>query len=182
MVRHSVKAPQGSAITAGGGSIAFMGQARSALVAAVDPEDENAVILASVKCNLSRKPASLRYRIVETPDGLSHIEWRGVSSHTADTLLDASRDTEERGATNEAVNWLSEFLRKQGARRPSPRRSRRQRIRASFSERWNGQRSGSAAYDQSEGASAARSYGDCRIRTIDPPCSPTFRHLAELRV
>jgi len=115
VVRHLVKAPQGSAIAAGGGSIAFIGVARSALVAAVDPEDENAVVLAVVKCNLAKKPPSLRYRIVEAPDGSSHVEWRGESTHTADSLLDASRDTDERGALDEATQWLGDFLRTHGA-------------------------------------------------------------------
>lgn len=106
VVRHLVKNPTGDAISAGGGSIATIAVARACLVAARDPEHAEQVILASVKNNLSRKPGSLKYRLVEGADERSHVEWLGSSSLSADQLIASGRDQDERGALVEAMEWL----------------------------------------------------------------------------
>jgi archaellum biogenesis ATPase FlaH len=85
-VRHLNKREDAKAIYRGGGSIAFAGAARSALLVASDPQDTEKRVLASVKNNLAAQPASLAYRVV--PSGSSiRIEWLGTSSHTAQSVL-----------------------------------------------------------------------------------------------
>lgn len=118
VVRHLTKATSGPAILAGGGSIGIIGAARSSLLAAVDPEDEKRRVLAVVKANLAAKPPSLSYAIapatiyrnedeaIET----SRIRWLGESAHSADALIQASRDHEARGELEEAIDWLKAQL------------------------------------------------------------------------
>jgi hypothetical protein len=117
VVRHLVKSPAGDAISAGGGSIGFIGVARACLVAARDPEDEKQVILASVKNNLCLTPRSLKYRIVGAADERSRIDWLGSSDLNANQLIAAGRDTEERDAVQEAKDFLTSAL----ASKPVPK-------------------------------------------------------------
>jgi hypothetical protein len=109
VVRHLTKATMGSAITAGGGSIGIIGQARTALLVAKDPEDQERVILAVSKNNLSAIPASLAYSI-ESGEGGSRIRWVGESRHSADDLIVAGRDDDEKSATHEAGDLLRQWL------------------------------------------------------------------------
>jgi AAA domain len=110
VVRHLVKAPSGDAISAGGGSIATIGVARACLVAARDPENEKQVILAVVKNNLAQPTCSLKYRIVSDDEDRSRIEWLGPSGLSANQLIAASRDSEERDAVHEAKDFLTSAL------------------------------------------------------------------------
>jgi hypothetical protein len=110
VVRHLTKSANGPAITAGGGSIGMIGAARSAMLIAVDPEDESQRVLAVVKSNLAATPPSLTFRLESTPDGRSRIAWGGHSAHTADALIAAGRNAEERGKVDEAKDWLREQL------------------------------------------------------------------------
>jgi hypothetical protein len=110
-VRHLVKSVK-TAITAGQGSIAFSGAARSVYLVASDPEDESgeARLLLSVKNNLALAPPTLRYRLVPCED-VARIEWIGVSEQTAAAVLAAEGgDSEEREATTEAARWLADYL------------------------------------------------------------------------
>ncbi len=111
LVRHLTKATQGSAITAGGGSIGIIGAARTALLVAADPEQPRRGILAVVKCNLAARAPSLSFEIAPTGEDSSRIEWRGECSHTADGLIAAGRDQEEKGAMQEAIDFLKHELR-----------------------------------------------------------------------
>jgi hypothetical protein len=88
-VRHFTKAPGGTAITRGGGSIAFVAAARSQLVWGRDPEaadDKQGGILARGKCNLAKTPASLAYHIEEAKPDRPRVVWDGTSTHSADAL------------------------------------------------------------------------------------------------
>ena len=111
IVRHLTKAAMGLAVTAGGGSIGIIGQARSALLVAKDPEDPQRGIVAVTKNNLSAFPPSLAYRICSGGAGRSRIEWTGESPRSAEDLIAAGRDNEERSATEEAAELLREWLR-----------------------------------------------------------------------
>ena len=73
LVRHLNKAMGGSAIYRGGGSIGIVGAARSGLLAAKHPEDENRRILASTKCNLGPQPPSLAYRLEGHANGAGYV-------------------------------------------------------------------------------------------------------------
>jgi hypothetical protein len=93
-----------------GGSLGFVNASRSALIVAPDPDDAEHTVLASSKCNVGPKPASLTYRIVGADNGASRIDWLGASPHTAEGLLAQPANDEDRSAVDEAVEFLRERL------------------------------------------------------------------------
>ncbi|MGI8937812.1 MAG: AAA family ATPase [Iamia sp.] len=113
VLRHLTKQSGGAALYRGGGSIGIIGAARSALVAAVDPDDENGVrrVLAQTKSNLGPPPPALGYQLSADDDrGCARVEWLGVTAHTADGLVAAPQTAEERSALDEATDWLRSML------------------------------------------------------------------------
>jgi hypothetical protein len=108
IVRHLNKATGGPAIYRGGGSIGITGAARSVLLAAKDPDEEGAFVLASIKNNLGPPPAAIGYRIAGR-DGAALIEWGEESRHTAETLL-AVPDPERNSRLREAEQFLLQTL------------------------------------------------------------------------
>ncbi len=113
VVRHLNKRSDTSAVYRGGGSIGIIGAARSGLLVARDPEDENARILASIKSNLGPPPRSLRFTLENHPGyGCGRVDWRGEVDLTADALVDpaAGDQREGRGAVQVAVEVLQEIL------------------------------------------------------------------------
>ena len=108
LVRHLRKSKEGGAIYAGGGSIGIGGAARSVLLVAKHPEDEQRRVVASAKSNLSKPPESLAYRIKEDQAKRPFIAWEeepvGLS---ADQLLATAR---EGGETRSARSKAEEFL------------------------------------------------------------------------
>lgn len=111
VVRHLTKAASGNAITAGGGSIGIIGAARSCLLVSADPDNPAQGIVAVVKANLCTRSASLKFSLVTTPNGYARVEWRGESEHSADALIGANRDGEEKGQLKEAIDLLRWQLR-----------------------------------------------------------------------
>lgn len=109
IIRHLVKSDSNNSIYRGGGSIGIIGAARSALLIAKDPENENRRILAGIKSNLAPLPPSLSYTI-EDVGGIPKIVWGGITSHTADALLAIPSNPEERSALEEAKIFLEEVL------------------------------------------------------------------------
>lgn len=108
LVRHLNKAQGLSAMHRGGGSVAFVGAARSALAVAAHPVDPDRRLLAPVKCNLSRRPDTLVYSIEGDPPT---VLWHGRADLSADTLLGALTPP---GAPvhdiDRAVEWLRDAL------------------------------------------------------------------------
>lgn len=123
-VRHLIKA-NGSAPTnplyRGGGSIGIIGAARSALLAALDPDDpdQRRRILARVKGNLAAPVPALEYRIEVTPAQVPYVVWEGPTAHTAAQLLAAPTDAESKSETDEAVEWLRAVLTEAGGSLPA---------------------------------------------------------------
>jgi hypothetical protein len=110
VVRHLNKQAAGSPLYRGGGSIGIIGAARSGLLVGKDPENEDHRVLASMKCNLAKRPDSMAFELVKAGDGL-RIQWLGPSPHTAESLLAAPRDNDEdRGALADAVQVLRQIL------------------------------------------------------------------------
>lgn len=71
-----------------GGSIGNTGAARSVLLVAPDPEDQDSRVLAPVKANLSPMPKSLSFHLEQGVDDHGvHIRWDGFSDLTKDNLL-----------------------------------------------------------------------------------------------
>jgi hypothetical protein len=109
-VRHFNKQQGGPAKYRGGGSIAYIGLARSALMVGIDPEDEASRILASSKGNLSTRPHSLRFSIVETEDKQPRIEWKGPCNITADQLCALPEKEDSPSSRQDARDFLFEQL------------------------------------------------------------------------
>jgi hypothetical protein len=110
VVRHLNKMPGGNALYRGGGSIGIIGAARSGLLVAKDPDNPDHRVLASTKCNLARLPSSLAYDLSTADNGALRVGWIGPSGHTAESLLAAPRDDEDRDAVQEAVDVLRAVL------------------------------------------------------------------------
>lgn len=119
LVRHLTKGGGAASIYRGGGSIGIVGAARSALLVAKDPGDEERRIVASVKSNLSKPPASLAYRLETAPNGAPRLAWEeGDAGITADELLAAQAPAVECGRPRDhAVAFLARYL--SGGPRPA---------------------------------------------------------------
>ena len=112
VIRHLNKSTGGNALYRGGGSIGIIGAARSGLLVARDPEQEQdgeRRVLASTKSNLGPKPESLSFHLEQAANDASRVVWDGVSSHDANALL-AQADDGERGAVEEAKEVLISIL------------------------------------------------------------------------
>jgi hypothetical protein len=111
VVRHLSKAADGrSAIYREMGSISISGAARTTMLVARDPEDQERRVLAVVKTNLSRKPTSLTFRLRETVEGVPFVEWLGVSDAVADDLVQSPADDRAPGARQDAKSFLERLL------------------------------------------------------------------------
>jgi len=107
VVRHLNKGQSTTALHRGGGSIGIAGAARAVLLVARDPGEPNRRVLATTKSNLGPVSDSLTFETVEAPNGAVMIEWTGMSTQTADELVAAAAAGEDRGAVEEAAEFLS---------------------------------------------------------------------------
>jgi hypothetical protein len=110
VIRHLNKLAGGNPLYRGGGSIGIIGAARSGLLVARDPDNPDRRILAGTKCNLSRLPTSLAFDLSLDSSGALRVGWIGASAHTAESLLAAPRDDEDRGTVQNAVEVLKTIL------------------------------------------------------------------------
>jgi len=110
VIRHLNKSAGTQAIYRGGGSIGIVGQARSALLVAKDPEDESRRVLAVVKSNNAPLAPSLGFELVGASNGAARVEWLGESHHRADALVAPPAGASERGELAEAVDFLRDLL------------------------------------------------------------------------
>lgn len=113
LVRHLNKAAGGAAIYRGGGSIGIIGAARFGLLVARDPDDDDARIVAPVKCNIGKEPPALRYRLESVEGGdVARVTWEDepVSIGANELLAASGGDENEQGERAEAKAWLRDFL------------------------------------------------------------------------
>jgi AAA domain-containing protein len=111
LVRHLNKDTKGPAMYRGGGSIAFSGSARTALITGPHPDDPKLCVLARVKGNLSVSVASLAYRL--TPDDENecpHVQWEGPVPVDADALLRGKDRRFDAPARDEAAEMIRQVL------------------------------------------------------------------------
>jgi hypothetical protein len=111
-VRHLTKQQQ-KAIYAGGGSMAFIGAARSALLFGHEANNPEKCGFVHAKCNLAPKGDAIGYRIERTADERGRFHWTGKSDLTAEKIL-ATPNTGgsgEQTATVEAKDFIREMLR-----------------------------------------------------------------------
>lgn len=104
MVRHLNKSGGGNPLYRGGGSISIIGAARSGLLVARDPEDEDRRVLAVTKSNLAKIPFALAYRVVANTSEVPSILWEGATEYTATPLLVTQADGTRNG-TSPGSGW-----------------------------------------------------------------------------
>ena len=114
VIRHLNKTQGGNPLYRGGGSIGIIGAARSGLLVAKDPEDEERRVLAALKCNLTKLPASLAFRLEEADNGAVRVRWCGESPLNADRLLAEPVSEERRNELAELGNTLVGLLEDSG--------------------------------------------------------------------
>ncbi len=122
LIRHLNKAGGSNALYRGGGSIGIIGAARGAYIIGRDPEDAERRILVCSKLNIAPEPPALAYRLVSDETlGCARVEWEPVplEGMTADNLLRAPADEDERAAQDEAAEWLRGYLSDQGGQAES---------------------------------------------------------------
>ena len=114
LIRHLNKDGRSSnPLYRGGGSIAFMAVARSAFLAASDPDDTDRFVLAHTKSNIGRRVRSLAYCLkpVSVPNAGEqvHVKWLGESDLNATDLLGPARHGRS-AARGECQSWLAAEL------------------------------------------------------------------------
>lgn len=87
IVRHLTKGSGQSAIYRGGGSMAIIGSARSAMMIGDDPENPKRCLLLHTKSNLAPFPMTLPFEKVTTR-GAMHLNWHKPIQMTADEYFD----------------------------------------------------------------------------------------------
>jgi hypothetical protein len=90
--------------------MAFIGSARVGWVVGKHPDNPDIRVLAISKSNIGTMDASLEFRLVNDETyGCARIEWIGSSKLTADSLYEV-QNSEEKSLSEEAKEWLEEFL------------------------------------------------------------------------
>lgn len=109
-IRHLRKEP-GPAIYSGGGAVAIIALARSALLVMEDPEDEKLRILASIKSNLGPRPQAWRFALqTDVEDAPARIEWKERCDIDPDDFTFQKPKGEDHGKRTEALAWLKTAL------------------------------------------------------------------------
>jgi len=110
IVRHLTKAPGGTPLYRGGGSIGIIGAARIALLAGRDPHDDTRCVLLPLKSNLGPSPDGITYQIASATNGASRIVWGGSTGLRPDEILAQPSSGDERSALDEACDFLRDEL------------------------------------------------------------------------
>lgn len=114
VVRHLTKG-RTKAITAGGGSIAFIGAARAGYLVGPHPDDEAKRVLTPVKMNVGQLPAALGYQILSSDStnpttSPPVVRWDDEPlEYSAQSVLDGDNG-EDPGAYDMAQEFLVEIL------------------------------------------------------------------------
>lgn len=120
---HVNKSQSADPLTLIMGSKAFPAVARAVLFVMKDPEDDSLRLLGQEKNNLGRDDLpTLTFRIesahvADTPEGpvtTARVAWQGESSQSISEALQSAGEGEARSATNEAGEWLLDYLSSQG--------------------------------------------------------------------
>jgi RecA-family ATPase len=110
-IRHPNKNAGGNALNRGGGSNAIIGGARSGMLLARDPDDDEPYVLAMTKHNLAVRAPSVGLSIREHESGSTCIKWTGVVDQRADELFgDRPINFDNVSAALRADRYLREVL------------------------------------------------------------------------
>lgn len=115
VLRHLTKGTKERALYRGQGSIAFTGLARVVMTVGVMPDDEDTRVMAVTKLNVTRKPKSLTFTILELPDRLnerdrSRFEWGEFVDITSDEIVSPANKQSGTSEREEAKKFLVELL------------------------------------------------------------------------
>jgi replicative DNA helicase len=110
VIRHLNKRVDGNPLYRGGGSIGIIGAARSGLLVARDPDNEDRRVLAVTKANLAKTPGSLAFALEEAANGSPRVRWLGNSTHSAASLMAVPANEEERSMLDAAIEVLQNIL------------------------------------------------------------------------
>lgn len=122
IVRHPNKGSTNNSLLRGGGSMAFIGSARVGLVVGKHPDNPDIRVLAISKSNIGTMNESLEFQLTNDETyNCARIEWIGSSKLTADNLYE-DQNSEEKSLTEEAMDWLTEFLSDGGMDLPTIKR------------------------------------------------------------
>ncbi len=95
VIRHLNKGG-GAVLYRGGGSVGIIGAARSGMLVAPHPEDDDLRVLAPTKNNLAAHAPTLTFCMREAANGAVRVEWRGETTLTAEAALAGPTDHETR--------------------------------------------------------------------------------------
>lgn len=102
--------------------MAFIGSARVGLVVGKHPDNPDIRVLAISKSNIGTMNESLEFQLTNDETyNCARIEWIGSSKLTADNLYE-DQNSEEKSLTEEAMDWLTEFLSDGGMDLPTIKR------------------------------------------------------------
>jgi putative DNA primase/helicase len=122
IVRHPNKGSSNNALLRGGGSMAFIGSARVGWVIGKHPDNPDIRVLAISKSNIGTMKESLEFQLSNDETyNCARVEWLGSSKLTADNLYE-DQNLEEKNSTEDAVDWLTEFLKDSGMDFPTIKR------------------------------------------------------------
>lgn len=120
-VRHLSKAEARAALYRGGGSIAFIGVARGALLLARHPDDRARRVVAVSKSNLAAEAASWVFSVTTDEKGRPFISWESRASElTAEDLVKAMDERGKASGSDTAAGAAETFLRAALAHGPRP--------------------------------------------------------------
>jgi archaellum biogenesis ATPase FlaH len=87
IIRHLNKGSSDNILYRGAGSIGITAAARTCLLVAHDPDDEQKRVFATIKNNLSKMACNLTYQVVENERGAPYIQWLGENHYVTSALL-----------------------------------------------------------------------------------------------
>jgi hypothetical protein len=110
LLRHLNKARGSDPLYRGGGSIGIVGAARSGLLVAPDPDDNDVRVLATVKNNLAARANSWAFRVVPVNiNGVdtSRVDWIGEDDRGAAELMSDGDAADNFGEmTNKVLDFV----------------------------------------------------------------------------
>jgi hypothetical protein len=108
LVRHPTKNSEHGPMQAGAGSMGIIAAARAGFYIGRTPDDQNRMVIAPVKNNLSRGANSLSFELVDTEHGCAAVRWLGRSELSAADLR--PRPSEKRPPRDSAnLSWKRFF-------------------------------------------------------------------------
>jgi archaellum biogenesis ATPase FlaH len=93
VIRHLSKINPSNPLYRGAGSIGIIASARTGLIVAPHPDNQDQRILATTKNNLSKHTTNLVFQITEKTPGIPSIHWLGETNLTLSTLFSTSTST-----------------------------------------------------------------------------------------